>query len=245
MTKITVMPDEASFDREAAARITGQLKAKPDSVIGLSTGRTTGNMHRLAAEAWRAERFDVSRATFFGLDEVTGVDRDYSGACYTMLRNELVGALPVAPENFIMLPTRSDDFERACAAFTAELDRRGGIDLLILGLGENGHLGFNNPGAPFGGTAWHTRMHPELEERIRRETGSDGPLGGITLGIKDIMHARRIVLVAKGDNKADVVEAIINAPVTESLPGSVLQLHPDVEYLLDAKAAKNLNIPEK
>ena len=240
MRKITILPDEATFDSTAASRIPEQIKNKPESVVGLSTGRTTGNMHRLAAEAWKAEPFDVSKVTFFGLDEVTGVDREYAGACYAMLRNELVGFLPVPEENFIMLPTRSEDFEADCKAFTAELDKRGGIDLLILGLGENGHLGFNNPGAPFGGTAWHTKMHPELEERIRRETGSEGPLGGITLGIKDIMHARRIVLVAKGDNKSEVVDAIINGPVTESLPGSVLQLHPNVEYLLDAKAAKNL-----
>lgn len=240
MRKISILPDEPAFDREAASRITEQIKSKPDSVIGLSTGRTTGNMHRLAAEAWTTEPFDVSKVTFFGLDEVTGVDREYAGACYAMLRNELLGLLPVPDENFIMLPTRSDDFEADCEAFTTELDRRGGIDLLILGLGENGHLGFNNPGAPFGGTAWHTKMHPELEERIRRETGSDGPLGGITLGIKDIMHAQRIVLVAKGDNKSSVVDAIINGPVTESLPGSVLQLHPNIEYLLDAKAAKYL-----
>lgn len=242
MRKITVVPGEATFDREGASRIIGQLKSKPDSVIGLSTGRTTGNMHRLTAAAWQTDPFDVSKATFFGVDEVTGVDREYPGACYAMLRNELIGSLPVKAENFLMLPTRSDDYESACAAFTAELDRRGGIDLLVLGLGENGHLGFNNPGAPFDGTAWHTRMHPELEERIRRETGSCEPLGGITLGIKDIMHARHIVLVAKGDNKSAVVEAILEGPVTEALPGSVLQLHPDIEYLLDAKAAKKLKI---
>lgn len=236
------MPDEASFDREAATRINGQIQEKADSVVGLSTGRTTGNMHRLAAEMWKESPFEVSKATFFGLDEVTGVDREYAGACYAMLRNELVGRLPVAEENFIMLPTRSDDFEGACAAFRAELSRRGGIDLLILGLGENGHLGFNNPGAPFGGTAWHTKMHPELEERIRRETGSTGELGGITLGIKDIMHAKRIILVAEGENKATVVKAILEGPVTESLPGSVLQLHPNIEYLLDAKAASKLKL---
>ena len=93
---------------------------------------------------------------------------------------------------------------------------RGGIDLLMLGLGENGHLGFNQPGSPLGGEAWVTRMNVELEERIRRETNTppDVPLGGATLGLKDIMQARRIVLVAKGRNKTEIVHRMLQGPVT-------------------------------
>ncbi|MBQ3907892.1 MAG: 6-phosphogluconolactonase, partial [Bacteroidaceae bacterium] len=147
--RITVEPDEERFDRAAAERIVNQILQKPDSVIGLSTGRTTGNMHRRVAAMWERERFDVSRTTFFGLDEVVGVPREYSGACYTMLRTELVEALGIPAERFLMLPTASDDFPAACRRFTETLASRGGIDLLMLGLGENGHLGFNQPGTPF------------------------------------------------------------------------------------------------
>ena len=112
----------------------------------------------------------------------------------------------------------------------------------MLGLGENGHLGFNQPGSPLGGEAWVTRMNVELEERIRRETNTppDVPLGGATLGLKDIMQARRIVLVAKGRNKTEIVHRMLQGPVTPDVPASILQLHPDCEFLLDAEASAGL-----
>lgn len=139
--------------------------------------------------------------------------------------------------------TISGDFEQSCRDFQQEIANRGGIDLLILGLGENGHLGFNQPESPFGGEAWVTRMNVELEERIRRETGTppDKELGGATLGIKNIMQARRIVLVAKGTNKANIVKWMLEGPVTTDVPASILQLHPNCEFLLDEAAASMLN----
>lgn len=159
--KITIAADEKAFDDAASWRVIGQILSKPDSVVGLSTGRTTGNMHRLIADIYKRNPFDVSKVTIFGLDEVTNVPREYFGACYTMLKTEIVDSLGIAEENFLMLPTKSDDFEAACVQFTDALQARGGIDLLILGLGENGHLGFNQPGSPFGGSAWVTKMNIE------------------------------------------------------------------------------------
>ena len=240
--KITIANSEREFDCTAAWRVIGQMLARPASVIGLSTGRTTGNMHRLIVEIHKQYPFPVGKTTFFGLDEVTGVSRYYSGACYTMLKTELIDALGVDDDHFLMLPTQCDDFSRACADFRQEIARRGGIDLLMLGLGENGHLGFNQPGSPLGGEAWVTRMNVELEERIRRETNtpSDVPLGGATLGLKDIMQARRIVLVAKGRNKTEIVHRMLQGPVTSDVPASILQLHPDCEFLLDAEASAGL-----
>ena len=151
--------------------------------------------------------------------------------------------LVIKEDEFLMLPTISGDFEQSCRDFQQEIANRGGIDLLILGLGENGHLGFNQPESPFGGEAWVTRMNVELEERIRRETGTppDKELGGATLGIKNIMQARRIVLVAKGTNKADIVKRMLEGPVTTDVPASILQLHPNCEFLLDEAAASMLN----
>lgn len=241
---ITITTNEKEFDCTAAWRVIGQLLNKPESVIGLSTGRTTGNLHRLIGEIYTRYPFDVRSATFFGLDEVTNVPRDYAGACYTMLKTELIDALHIREENFLMLPTVSIDFAKACRDFRQELARRGGIDLLMLGLGENGHLGFNQPGSPLDGEAWVTRMNAELEARIRRETNTpaEKELGGVTLGIKDIMHARRIVLVAKGSNKAAIVKEMLQGPVTTDVPASVLQLHPRCEFLLDSAAAARLTM---
>ncbi|MFR5759240.1 MAG: 6-phosphogluconolactonase [Bacteroides cellulosilyticus] len=231
--KITIAKSEKEFDCIAAWRIIGEILNKPESVIGLSTGRTTGNLHRLVGEIYSRYPFDVSSVTFFGLDEVTNVPREYAGACYTMLKTELIDTLGIQEDNFLMLPTVSDDFDKACKLFQQEIESRGGIDLLILGLGENGHLGFNQPGSPLGGETWVTQMNTELEERIRRETNTppEKELGGATLGIRNIMQARKIVLVAKGANKADIVRKMLEGPVTPEVPASVLQLHPNCEFL--------------
>lgn len=240
--KITVCENESRFDTTAAWRIAGQIVAKPDSVVGLSTGRTTNAMHKLVGRLWQEMPFDVSRVTFFGLDEVVGVPRSYKGACYTMIHEELTDLLGLGDDQLLMLPTASDDYEAACRRFEQELEARGGIDLLMLGLGENGHLGFNQPGTPFESEAWVTNMNAELEERIRRETGTpaDVWLGGVTLGLKNIMHARRIVLVAKGRNKASIVKQMLQGPITTDIPASLLQLHPNCEFLLDKDAAADI-----
>ena len=139
-----------------------------------------------------------------------------------MLKTELIDTLGIQEDNFLMLPTVSDDFDKACKLFQQEIESRGGIDLLILGLGENGHLGFNQPGSPLGGETWVTQTNTPLEKE----------LGGATLGIRNIMQARKIVLVAKGANKADIVRKMLEGPVTPEVPASVLQLHPNCEFLL-------------
>jgi glucosamine-6-phosphate deaminase len=244
MEKITIAKTETEFDEKASWYIIGQICGKPNSVIGLSTGRTTGNMHRLVVKQYKQQPFNVSRITFFGLDEVMNVPQEYAGACYTMLKTEIIDGLGIDDRHFLMLPTKSDNWERDCQRFRQELQRRGGIDLLILGLGENGHLGFNQPGTPFESEAWTSRMNPELEQRIRHETQTpaDVSLGGVTLGIKDIMHARKIVLVAKGKNKAEMVKQMLLGPITTDIPASVLQLHPNCDILLDADAASLINV---
>jgi glucosamine-6-phosphate deaminase len=240
--KITIAPDEATFDRAAAQRVVYEIVANPSAVVGLSTGRTTAGMHAIISKTHSATPFDVSQATIFGVDEVTGVDRDYAGACYTMLRTEIVDPLGIAPENFIMPPTRSDDWDGECRAFEEALALRGGVDLQVLGLGVNGHLGFNQPGAPFDAGARLAEMDGELEARIRRETSTppDEPLGGITLGLGSIMRSRKILLVAKGASKAEIVRQMLRGPVTPDVPASILQLHPDCEFLLDSAAASLL-----
>lgn len=212
---------------------------KPDAVIGLSTGRTTGDIHRRFAALVHEHSIDVSHLTIFGLDEVTGVSRDYFGSCIWMLEHECVNDLGIPAENFLMLPLTSDDWERDCAAFRAELARRGGITLLELGLGENGHIGFNQPGTPFTQRAFHGSMHDYLEARIRRETGTpdDVPLGGVTLGIADVMDAKTILLCANGAHKKQVLTDALYGPISTDLPATVLQSHPNLLIFCDTDAA--------
>lgn len=237
---ITIAPGEADFDRIAAWRIIGEMLANPKAVIGLSTGQTTKNMHAIVSEIYRKHPFDVSQITLFNVDELTNLPREYSGCCYTMIKEQIADPLGISEENFIMPPTMSDDFERESKLFQQAIEDRGGADLQILGLGMNGHIGINQPGTPFESETWVSPMDPDFEARVRRETGvpPDYELGGLTLGIKNIMHTRKIILVAKGEHKADMVKKMLKGPVTTDIPASVLQLHPNCEFLLDAAAAR-------
>jgi glucosamine-6-phosphate deaminase len=239
---ITIAKDEAEFDRVAAWRIIGAMIGNPKAVIGLSTGQTTKNMHAIVSDIYSKYPFDVSTVTLFNVDELTNLPRSYSGSCYTMIKEQIAGPLGIKEENFIMPPTMSDDFERESKLFQEELQRRGGIDLQMLGLGANGHIGINQPGTPFESETWVSPMDPDFEARVRRETNTppEHYLGGLTLGIKNIMHCRRIVLVAKGAHKAGIVKKMLRGPVTTDIPASVLQLHPNCEFLLDSESAKYL-----
>lgn len=240
--KITIKENEELFDKTAAWRVITEILHNPTAVIGLSTGRTTKNLHNIIAWLYKTHPFDVSQITLFGVDEVINVPRDYAGACYTMLKNELVNALGISENQFIMPPTISDDFDKECRIFQNAIESRGGADLQLLGLGENGHLGFNQPGSPFEGETWVTDMDEALEARIRKETNTppEKKLGGLTLGLKNIMHSRKIILLAKGERKADIVKQMLEGPVTPDVPASILQLHPNCEFIFDTEAAKKL-----
>lgn len=237
--KITLTSSEAEFDRMAARRIIDAIAGNPAAVIGLSTGRTTTNIHRTIGRLYREEPFDTSRVTFFGVDEVTNVPRSYAGACYTMLKNQIIDPLEIPDDRFLMLPTEAPDPDAACRTFQQALEDRGGIDYLVLGLGTNGHVGFNQPGTPFDSETHPARMDEALEARIRRETATPPSvdLGGLTLGIRPMLQARRILLVAKGAAKARIVREMIEGPVTTDVPATFLRLHPHCEVLLDNEAA--------
>jgi glucosamine-6-phosphate deaminase len=237
--KITITKNEEEFDRTAAWRIIAQMLEKPNSVIGLSTGQTTMSMHNIVSKIYAQYPFDVSRITLFNVDELTNLPREYAGSCYTMILNQIAGPLGIPAENFIMPPTISDDFEAEARLFDKRLAERGGIDLQMLGLGSNGHIGINQPGTPFESETWVSPMDPDFEARVRRETQVPDHvvLGGLTLGIKNIMHSRKLILVVKGRHKAEILKQAILGPVTTDIPASVVQLHPDCEILVDADAA--------
>jgi glucosamine-6-phosphate deaminase len=236
--KITITKNEQEFDVVAAWRIIAQMLEKRDAVIGLSTGQTTIGMHRIVSEIHAKYPFDVSRITLFNVDELTNLPREYAGSCYTMILNQLAGPLGIAEENFIMPPTLSTDFAAEALLFEQRLAARGGADLQMLGIGLNGHIGINQPGTPFESETWVSPMDPDFEARVRRETNvpAEIVLGGLTRGIKNIMQTRKIVLIAKGAHKAEIIEQAVFGPVTTDIPASVIQLHPNCEILLDAEA---------
>ncbi|WP_421810105.1 6-phosphogluconolactonase [Flagellimonas sp.] len=240
--KITITKDESDFDITAAWRIIAQILEKPNSVIGLSTGQTTINMHTIVSQIHKKYPFAVDQLTLFNVDELTNLPREYAGSCYTMIKNQIAGPLGIPEENFIMPPTMSDDFEAEAILFEERLAERGGADLQMLGLGTNGHIGINQPGTPFESETWVSPMDPDFEARVRRETNvsADHELGGLTRGIKNIMHTRKLILIVKGEHKAEMVEKAVLGPVTTDIPASVVQLHPNCEVLLDAAAASRI-----
>ncbi|MDR2802650.1 MAG: glucosamine-6-phosphate deaminase [Prevotellaceae bacterium] len=239
---ITIVKNETAFDCCAAWRIIGEILANPKAVIGLSTGKTTQNIHAVISHIYRQYPFDVSRITLFGVDEVTNVPQQYKGACYTMLKTQLVNHLGLAENQFLMPPTISKHPEEECRLFQQAIEARGGADLQLLGLGENGHLGFNQPDTPFESETWISKMDDALEARIRKETNTppEIKLGGLTLGLRTIMRSRKIVIAAKGKAKAEIVRQMLFGPITTAVPASVLQLHPHCECVLDADAAEKI-----
>ena len=241
--KITITKDERSFDVTAAWRIIAQMLEKPNAVIGLSTGQTTLNMHAIVSDIYAQYPFDVSRITLFNVDELTNLSREYTGSCYTMIKTQIADPLGIPEENFIMPPTLSDNFEREAAWFEKRLAERGGADLQMLGLGANGHIGINQPGTPFESETWVSPMDPDFEAKVRRETQvpESTVLGGLTRGIKNIMHTRKVILIVKGKHKADILAKAVAGPVTTDVPASVVQLHPNCEILMDADAASKLD----
>jgi glucosamine-6-phosphate deaminase len=240
--KITITKDESAFDRTAAWRIIAQMLEKSNAVIGLSTGQTTIAMHGIVASIYRQFPFDVSGITIFNVDELTNLPREYAGSCYTMILNQLAGPLGIPEKNFIMPPTQSANFQEECRIFEARLAERGGADLQMLGIGLNGHIGINQPGTPFESETWVSPMDPDFEARVRRETNvpKETILGGLTRGIRNIMHTRKLILIAKGAHKAEIIEQAILGPVNTDIPASVVQLHPNCEILLDAEAGSRI-----
>ena len=249
--KVVRTVSEEDFDREAAKILISKMRIPGGIVMGLSTGRTTGAMHRIAAELYRQDPFDISGVTFFAIDEVTGIPDTNPWACRAKLKYELLDSLGVKNGNFLSLPCISEDYIKDGEKFIAELQRRGGIGFAVVGLGENGHVGFNQPGTPFGNAAdagnsaggvLLSSMDSGLEDRIRTSCGlgSDVRLGGITLDLAAIMGAKEILLPVKGSAKAGILREVVNGPVTENVPASILQLHPDCTLLADSEALSQL-----
>lgn len=235
---VTITKNEEEFDRIAGWKIAAQILLKKNSVIGLSTGQTTGGMHKVASDIYQAHPFDTSQATIFGVDELALVPEDFPGTCTQRLLEQIVDPMRISRDNFIMPSASATNVEAQCEMFESELMRRGGIDLQMLGIGMDGHLGMNLPGTPFESRTRFTELSGELESRIRNNSNypKPNPLGGITLGILTIMNIRHIVLVAKGAHKAQIIKEALLGPVTTDVPASILKLHPNCEFLLDPEA---------
>lgn len=240
--EIIIQSDAEAATKIAARIIARQLQEKPDSVLGLATGSTPLLLYRELV----GMKLDWHRVTTFNLDEYTGLPKEHPQSYHSFMRKNLFQHVNI-PESNIHIPDgMSGDVPRCCAEYERRIGEAGGIDLQILGIGTDGHIGFNEPSSSL---ASRTRIKT-LTARTRKDNArffgseSEVPHHVITMGIGTIMEARQILLLAFGPEKGDAVAAAIEGPVTASNPASILQMHPVTKVCLDEGAASRLKRTE-
>jgi glucosamine-6-phosphate deaminase len=209
-------------------------------VVGLASGRTPVDGYAEMQRLHAAGQMDWSRASTFNLDEFAGIDGSHPGSFRTFMEDHLFGGVNIGPERIHFLDGTAADLDAECERYEAAIAAAGGIDLQILGIGGNGHVGFNEPGDDL-----PVRTHRvTLMESTRLDNAalfghdpSKVPREALSMGIGTILHARRIVLVATGEKKAECIRKSVNGRITTRVPASLVQVHPDVELLLDEQAA--------
>lgn len=244
---VLILPDTAGVARRAATAVVAGLRRRPgrNPVLGLATGSSPLGLYHELGRFSRSGDLDLSGASGFALDEYVGLPSGRPQSYRQVLLAE-VCAVTGLPPSRLHVPdasaTQLTALERAAAAYEGEIRAAGGVDVQVLGIGANGHLGFNEPGSSL---ASRTRVK-RLAERTRRDNArfferlEDVPTHCITQGLGTIVEARRLVLVATGAGKASAVAAALEGPLTASCPASVLQWHPDAVVVLDDAAASGL-----
>jgi len=240
MAEVVIVPDAATAGALVADEIVSLIAADPEVVLGFATGSTPLPVYQALRP--RLAGMDVSRVRGFALDEYVGIDPSHPESYRNVIRREVVDPLGFDPER-IHVPNGSpgsiqhagEDYERAIA-------EAGGVELQLLGIGTDGHIGFNEPGSSFASaTRVKTLTQQTREDNARFFDSIDQvPLHCVTQGLGTILRARHLVLLAFGEHKAEAVAGAVEGPVTASLPGSAIQLHPRVSVVVDEAAASRL-----
>lgn len=235
--KVIITTDYASMSRLAADRVAEQVARRDGSVLGLATGSTPEGLYAELVARVHQGFLDLSRVTTFNLDEYLGVPREHEASYHCYMQRHLFHHVKVAA--FHIPDGSARDPAAECQRYEAAIRAMGGIDLQILGIGRNGHIGFNEPGSPFGEGTRVVDLTPDTITANARffDALETVPRKALSMGIRTIMSARSILLLANGSSKAEAVAAAVHGPVTEALPASVLQLHPDAILIVDAAAA--------
>jgi len=237
--KVMICKNYNKMSREAADIVIEQLKKKPNSVLGLATGSTTIGMYKLLIEADKKGVIDFSQVVTFNLDEYYKIPRDDKNSYWQAMRVNLFNDVNIKEENVNIPNCESDNYDDFCLEYEDKIREAGGIDLQILGIGHNGHIGFNEPGSSFDS---RTRKVDLTESTINANSRhfkdkADAPTKAITMGLGTIMEAKKIILVANGKEKAEAVAGAVREEASVDVPASVLQEHGDVIFIIDKKAA--------
>ena len=244
--EVVIASDYSDLSRRAARMIAAQIHLKPDSVLGLATGSTPLGIYRELVRFYKEEGLDFSKIGTFNLDEYLGISPRHPQSYNHFMWENLFKHLNISPLNVYIPQGTVDDPEAHCSWYETEIARKGGIDLQLLGIGRDGHIAFNEPGSSLASrTRLKTLDQDTITDNARFFTGEEEvPRFAITMGVGTILEARRIVLVASGENKAACCAEFIEGPVSAMVTASALQLHADVVVILDEAAASRLKRTE-
>ena len=243
--RIRLFADAQSLARAAARDVARALAANPRLVLGLPTGRTPIPLYDELARLHGAGRADFSRATTFNLDEFLGLDGRDPRSYRAFMERHLFDRVDLAPHRIHFLNGAARDVAAECDRYERAIRRAGGIDLQILGLGTNGHIGFNEPARALAARTHCARLRPATRRGNAALFGNRlraVPHHALSMGVATILQADRIVLIATGASKRACVERMIAGPVTTRVPASFLQLHRNAEIWLDRPAASQLQL---
>ena len=236
--EIIIQPTAAAATAVAARVIARLLNEKPNAVIGLATGSTPLLLYRALIDM----KLDWRRVTTFNLDEYIGLAKEHPQSYYSFMWENLFRHLNIAPENVHIPDGNAKDIPDFCAAYEQRIHDAGGIDLQVLGIGTDGHIGFNEPTSSLASRTRIKTLTPQTRQDNARFFASldEVPTHCITMGIGTIMEARHNLMLAFGANKAHAIAEAVEGPITSINPASILQMHPDAKFCLDTAAAAEL-----
>lgn len=236
--KILKAKDYYDMSRKAANIISAQVIMKPNCVLGLATGSTPIGTYAQLVEWYKKGDLDFSEVTTVNLDEYKGLTRDNDQSYYYFMNDNLFSKVNINLERTFLPDGMEPDSDKACADYNKIIADVGGVDLQLLGLGHNGHIGFNEPGMAFEAETHCVNLTESTMKANQRFFASmdDVPRQAYTMGIKTIMQAKKILVVVSGEDKASIVKEAFFGPITPSVQASVLQLHNDVTVVADEAA---------
>ena len=227
--------------RAVAQEYVALLAEKPDAVLGFATGSTPLDLYAELARLCKEKKISFKDVSTFNLDEYLGLDGTHDQSYRYFMNKNLFEKIDIDISR-TRVPSGINTDPETAAQYDKDIEAAGGIELQLLGLGNNGHIGFNEPGTPFGSVTHIVELTDSTRQANKRFFTSidEVPTHSVTMGIKTVMNARRIILMALGKGKADIVKEFIQGEVTPEVPASVLQLHPNVQVYLDFDAASLL-----
>ena len=236
--RIIAAKDYDHMSRQAANLISAQVILKPDSVLGLATGSSPIGTYQQLIEGYKKGDVDFSRVKSVNLDEYVGLDLSSDQSYVYFMRHKLFDHINIDLDNTNVPCGVNPNAEEECARYDALIQSYGGIDLQLLGLGPNGHIGFNEPDDDFPKGTHKVALTDATIQANKRffEKEEDVPRYAYTMGIRDIMQARRVVMVVSGAGKAEIVKQAFCGPITPHVPASILQLHQDFTLVADEAA---------